>query len=359
MYLCFSDEVFVTSFVSLGCLVAFTAFGASSVVAADNIPDAPSTKTPIIDDSTLPSFDVGSGSVTGPYDPQSAEVLAFADHLLLDGDYYRAITEYRRYLFLERGRGPQSPRAALAIGEALLRGGQYDAAGRQFDGIAVRALDVGLKHTALYGAAKSYLYDGRPEMAKPRLRMIAEDPAASAALKEEATWLLAWGHFDAGELALAEQIFRDIAKQDGVRAQSAAAAAEKLGTEDEIEFKDPAWAGVLSVVPGGGHFYLGQWGVGTASLIWNGLFIYATTSAVLSQDYGTAAVLGSFELGWYAGGIFGAVSGAYKQNRDAVRNWRDDVLQSHATARDLPNMRLLPPEIAPGTLLHLAPLAHP
>ena len=47
----------------------------------------------------------------------------------------------------------------------------------------------------------------------------------------------------------------------------------------------------IVLVPGLGHFYLGQWGVGATSIAWNGLFIFAIASAVLSGDIGIAAVL--------------------------------------------------------------------
>ena len=123
-----------------------------------------------------------------------------------------------------------------------------------------------------------------------------------------------------------------------------------LDKKSDVELKDPLLAGVLSMVPGLGHFYLGQWGVGATSLVWNGLFLFAAISAWLSGDFAVAAVLTVFELGWYAGGVFGAVAGAYRFNRDAVKNWRDDVLARYGQTRDLPEMR----DVAaspPGTLL--------
>src|SRR5947207_2663529 len=54
--------------------------------------------------------------------------LDFGDHLFDDGDYYRAVTEYRRYLWRTKGRGEYAPRVAMAIGEAYLRGAQYESA---------------------------------------------------------------------------------------------------------------------------------------------------------------------------------------------------------------------------------------
>jgi len=88
--------------------------------------------------------------------PEAKTQLQYADHLFLDGDWYRAIGEYRRFLFMVKGQGPDAARAALAIGEALLRGEQWDAAGRQLDGVAQRAVhDSNLRRTALFGAARA------------------------------------------------------------------------------------------------------------------------------------------------------------------------------------------------------------
>jgi hypothetical protein len=44
------------------------------------------------------------------------------------------------------------------------------------------------------------------------------------------------------------------------------------------------------------------------------------------------------------------VAGAYRYNRDAVRNWRDDVLASYGQSRALPEMHEVA-DAAPGTLV--------
>lgn len=287
--------------------------------------------------------------------PSADETLEFADHLFLDGDWYRSITEYRRFLFEVKGRHEQAPRAALAIGEALLRGEQWDAAGRQLDGVAQRTTVAEQRWTALFGAGKAYLQDKRPELAKPRLRVIVEDAAAPAALRNEAKWLLAWGHFDAGEFEPAYAYFSEIAKEGGAHAKSAAGAAQAVLDREGLEQKNVLLAGALSLIPGLGHVYLGRLGVGFTSFLWNGLFIFATVTAWVTGQWGLALVLTLFEIGWYAGGVFGAVSGAVRHNRDVVRNWRDDVLARFGEGRELPEMHVFEhrTDALPGTLVRL------
>jgi tetratricopeptide (TPR) repeat protein len=283
----------------------------------------------------------------------AAETLSFADHLFLDGDWYRSITEYRRYLFEVKGRSAGAPRAALAIGEALLRGEQWDAAGRQLDGVAQRTRTPELRSTALFGAGRAYLLDQRPELAKPRLRLLVEDANLDKELRAEAMWLLAWGHFDAGELEQAYTYFSQLAQEGGRHAEDASGAAQAITDREGIEQKDPLLAGVLSLIPGLGHFYLGRWGVGVTSMAWNGLFLLATVHAWISGNWGVALVLTLFEVGWYAGGVFGAVAGAFRYNRDAVRNWRDDILLRYGAGRELPEMHLFDHrgDAKPGSLI--------
>ena len=276
--------------------------------------------------------------------------LRFADHLFGDGDYYRAISEYRRYLYVSRGRGADAPRAALAIGEALVRGEQWDAAGRQLDGVATRTLDMQVRRVALFGAARAYLEDGRPELAKPRFRLLVADPDADATLQASSRLLLAWGHFDAGEIEKARELFQSIAVSDSPWAKDAAGVVASIDKRGELDIKDPIVAALLSVIPGVGHMYLGQWGTGFTSLAWNGLFIFAAVWAWLDGDWGVAAVLTFAELGWYSGSMFGAIAGAFRHNRDVNRNWRDETIATWGAARSFPELPTVE-QSAPGTMI--------
>lgn len=283
----------------------------------------------------------------------AAHSMSFADHLFLDGDWYRAISEYRRHLYLMKGTGPDAERAAMAIGEALLRGEQWDAAGRQLDGVAQRTGRLELRHEALFGAGRAYLLDQRPELAKPRFRLLVEDAGTAPKLKGEATWMLAWGHFDAGELGEARAYFQRVVDENGAHVEEAKGVLSALDGYDKLESKDPLLAGTLSLIPGLGHVYLGQWGIALTSATWNGLFLFAAVTAWLTGDWGVATVLTLMELGWYAGGVFGAVAGAYRHNRDAVRNWRDETIVKYGVSRELPDMHEVKGAL-PGTLVRFA-----
>jgi len=322
---------------SLAVLLAAQAPG--PIFSKDPPPDS-TTSAPTTSAPTTSVTPTSAASTTAPAGAggESGMSLRFADHLFGDGDYYRAITEYRRYLWQSQGRGDEAPRAALAIGEALLRGEQWDAAGRQLDGVASRTADMELRRVALFGAARAYLEDGRPELAKPRFRLLVADLEAEAGLQQQSRFLLAWGHFDAGELDKARELFQSIALSDSPHAANARGVVEAIDKKGELDTKDPLVAALLSIIPGGGHMYLGQWGTGVTSLAWNTLFIVAAVSAWLTGDWGVAAVLTFAELGWYSGSMFGAISGAFRHNRDAVRNWRDETIATYGALREFPEL---------------------
>jgi len=82
----------------------------------------------------------------------SSDVLDFAGSLFEDGDYYRAITEYKRYLFVE-AEGYRVAEAQLMIGLCYLRGEKYEAAESLFVDLknAEQGTAIGEKAAFLYG----------------------------------------------------------------------------------------------------------------------------------------------------------------------------------------------------------------
>src|SRR5580658_6865068 len=72
--------------------------------------------------------------------PADASPLGFADHLLDTGDNYRAIGEYKRYLF-ENPQGERRAEAELKIGLAYLHGERYAEAALFFDVLAQKTSD--------------------------------------------------------------------------------------------------------------------------------------------------------------------------------------------------------------------------
>jgi len=254
--------------------------------------------------------------------PDEATVAAaFADHLFEKGDYYRAIGEYERAMFL----GPLAPergRWELKACEALHRGEQSEDAGRCYDRAVERGAE-GVKAPGLLGAARSWLAAKRPETAAARAAEAAEafDPDPRT---REAKYVEGWALLESGRDAEAAAAFR-AARGAGITGENANRLLLVLPQLEHLPSRSPVLAGLLGVVPGAGHLYVGEYTAALSALVWNGIFGWAIWEAVDRRFWSIAAVLGIFETMWYGGSIVGAVSGAHRFNRDARLNAMDDL----------------------------------
>jgi tetratricopeptide (TPR) repeat protein len=244
--------------------------------------------------------------------PEAARTLDFAESLLEEGDHYRAIGEYKRALFLGLEDAPAA-QARYRIGVAYLRGEQPSAAAEHYARLIPRsgpALKPGLELQLAYALALG----GEALRAQAALSswLAAHDSDPEV---PRARYLLGWSWISLEHPVEAFAQFTALPDFDGK--QSLLDGTASLET---LPRKSPLTAGLLSAVPGLGHVYLGQPLIGLAALLWNGLFSFALVHTLRTQQWGAAAVLGALEATWYAGTVFGAVSGAHKHNRDARLN---------------------------------------
>lgn len=248
------------------------------------------------------------------------EAARFAAQLAEEGDYYRAISEYKRALFL----APEQAEAstwALAIGEAYRRGEQPEAAARQYE--AVAQAYPALKGTGLLGAAKSYFAAAQYESAVARARQAAE-VLADADQRREAHYLEGWALLQTQRDAEARAAFEK-ARGGGVTGEGARRIVEVMPQLATLPSKSPLGAGLLGLVPGLGHLYIGDVGTAMSALVWNGVFGWALYESVKQEQWSLTVVLGMFEAMWYGGSILGAISGAHRYNRDARLNAMEDL----------------------------------
>ncbi|RME29932.1 MAG: hypothetical protein D6806_00765 [Deltaproteobacteria bacterium] len=96
------------------------------------------------------------------------------------------------------------------------------------------------------------------------------------------------------------------------------------------------------MVPGLGHFYLGDYEVGFTALLWNALFGWAAADTLRRGQWGPGIMLGALELFWYSGTVYGAVAGAHRFNRDARLNYLDELDRRAGL-----DVRLLPDRLPP------------
>ena len=250
---------------------------------------------------------------TPPAGLSADQLLTFADQLMRDGEYFRAITEYRRFLFYF----PHDTRNAMAhfrIGLAFYRGQSYKDALRTFREAAQR-----YPRTS-YGR-QAWLWQGESLMQQADYAAAAQVYGEIIAQRDNKTvaqyarYQLGWTFLYQRQWHAASAEFQRLSPESPLYG-----AAQRLAREvlDGVQLpqKSPVLAGILSgVIPGSGQLYNGRRGDALLAFLLNGLFIVGTLEALKSGDLAIAGVLGFFEVGWYTGNVYSAVNGAHKHNR--------------------------------------------
>lgn len=243
------------------------------------------------------------------------QLLQFADQLLQEGEYFRAITEYRRFRFDY----PDDPRQAMAlfrIGQAFYRGQQYQDALQTFRNVTQDYPDSPYGQQALLWQGESLIQQTQYGAAEQSYTTYIERHANASAVpyaRYQRGWTLLYRRQWQAATAELQQI---------PASSSLYPAAQQLALEaqegSQQPKKSPALAGTLSTfLPGAGQLYNGRLGDAVLTFLLNGLFIAGTIEAIQHDQPAIAGVLGFFEAGWYGGNIYSAVNGAHKHNRRA------------------------------------------
>jgi outer membrane protein assembly factor BamD (BamD/ComL family) len=258
------------------------------------------------------------------------QILGFADALFNDGDYFRAITEYKRFLFLYPT-DARAGRVQLQVGRSYQRGQQWDEARQTFARIAQQHADAAIRAEAAYLIGETSFQQGRYAQAIVDLRPVAERYGQTP-VGERARYLLGWSYLRTRQWPEASQTFQAIDTTSPLF-PSSRALAEAAREGEHLPRKSPALAGLMSaIIPGTGHFYSGRWRDGTIALLLNGAFLAAGIEAVSAGHEAAAGVLLFFEAAWYSGAIYGAVNAAYKYNRDLEERWLQGLERQQSPA---------------------------
>jgi hypothetical protein len=241
------------------------------------------------------------------------EVLGFADHLYARGDYYRAITEYERFLFLTPSNAA-APQVKLQIAACYVQGKKWDTAIPLLLEVKEHCAETEAGKCAVFWLANAYYQMGSYNSAEVVLDEFERRQPASAstdlARLEQAACLL---HLDnvtwAGE-ALARVPANSPARK------LADDFAQSLRGYQELPGKSP-WlaAGMSAVLPGAGQLYIRRPGDAAISFVLNGALIGATLAAFNNDERVAGSFILVFESSWYFGNIYNAASGAHKYNR--------------------------------------------
>ena len=225
----------------------------------------------------------------------------FANQLYKNKEYYRAITEYERFLFFFPEH-PASLRAKIQIGKAYQAGKNYQAAIDYWQQIQAEnpLLENNDIINLLYAIAwldkdKERIFYYRQENIKQSIAILKKlNPNLTTANLDFAK------EWNAGQQQLAK--------------------------------KSPLVAGTLSaIIPGLGSAYNSRYKEAFYAFFITSLFISATLEAQKQNDVNKTSVFGFFALAFYGGNIYTAVNGAYKYNELSKQHY----LQNLRTRYDL------------------------
>jgi tetratricopeptide (TPR) repeat protein len=247
------------------------------------------------------------------YELREREIRNFSAELFAAGEYYRAITEARRYLSLFP-QGQRSEAMAKSIGDAYLMSHEWAEAVAAYDDFFMRFPASPLAGTAMFCKAIALLKQGGTAEAERLFQLIlssADREKKGEAARWEILLLIRQNRFEEAEKLLKDRMFRPEIEKEAIHIE------ELLRAKKGALYKSPETAGALSaLLPGSGQFYNERYRDGVYSFLLNTLFILAAYKAYESDNYGLGAILTIFEIGWYTGGIYGAVGGAHKYNRN-------------------------------------------
>lgn len=246
--------------------------------------------------------------------------LRVADAFMEEREYYRAITEYKRFLILF----PDSDKgdyAIFKIGMANYYGEEYESAIRNFDSLMEKYPQSGLVPESIYISALGYWKLKKYENAEAALETVekaySESPYAPRSLIAHALLAL-----DRDRLDVSAQDINKLvtAYPEYPAVKHAEETINMFEQYRSLPRKSEVLAGALSaVIPGSGYMYAEHYGDGVTALLINALAVTGTISAINSENYAVAAIVGGIGLPFYFGNIYGSANAAKKWNL-SVRN---------------------------------------
>ncbi len=190
----------------------------------------------------------------------------YADSLFAAGNYYRAITEYKRLEFFD-GNKTFAYDAALQIAAAYKRGGFFERAETYFNKAIETAPDATKRLRAETELVKNYIISRQTDRALNFLDKLENAGESESTIN----YWRGWAYLFSGKTNLSAYHFARSGKAD-----SLAAAVRAYG--DSL-FSVSTAKTLSYIIPGAGQIYLGEYFSGAMSFLWNALWIYVTANA--------------------------------------------------------------------------------
>ena len=256
-------------------------------------------------------------------DARRQETLGFAEQLRSQGDYYRAITEYERALFLAPSNA-LAPQIRLQIAACYIQGKKWEAAVPLLLDLKTQNARQEAGRTATLWLADTYYFMGSYNRASVLLDEVerSQPPAAvlDAARLKQATCQLrlnnvAWAQETLDKITTNAPAFK-----------TAEEFSREVPRYQELPQKSPGLAaGLSTVLPGAGQLYIQRPGDALISFVVNGVLIGAAAVAYHNKEPVAGSFILVFESSWYFGNIYNAANGAHKFNQRQRETFFDQL----------------------------------
>lgn len=243
------------------------------------------------------------------------------DYFFKEGDYYRAITEYKRFLFFFPG-SAGAEEALFKIAKSYFNGKKWDESILAIDDLRRKFPSSKFVAEALLLKGLCFLEKKEYSQARHFFQNVQE-VFPDSPVADKAKWQIALTYVKEERWKQAISEFKKISKNNELYPKSEYFA-KGLERIDELPQKSPETAGILAaILPGAGHLYCERYRDAGIAFGLNAAFIWGMVEAFEHKSYIVGGILTFFELGWYSGNIYSAVSSAHKYNKKMRQEYLD------------------------------------
>jgi len=212
----------------------------------------------------------------------------FADFYYEQGEFYRAIGEYNRFLFFF----PEDPRGKQAmynIGMSYLQGQQYPEGIKAFNRLIHQFPDTPLALKAHLMISDCYSMLNQSAYALTTLHNLLMQ-SIDLKIRDEANYRMGWIYIEMAQWEKARPYFDSISRtnRNEYRLDQLLSELEK---SKQLNIKNPRLAGFFSILPGLGYAYLGRYSDALTAVLINGVLIYGAYSAFENDNPALGGVM--------------------------------------------------------------------
>jgi outer membrane protein assembly factor BamD (BamD/ComL family)/TM2 domain-containing membrane protein YozV len=269
-----------------------------------------------------PFLSLSSAGESGLFITEEVQ-LRLGDAFLDEGEYYRAVTEYKKFRILF----PDSPKGDYALfrtGIAYYLGEEFADAVRVFAALREsRPKSPYADPSLFFEGISCWKRKDYPRAAEAFELLVGQDSSSGYAPRALVAKSLL--ELDRGDAVTARNdLERFLAVCPGHPGEARVREALPLLREyEDLPEKSELLAGILSaLLPGSGYVYAGRYGDGLTAFLLNALFIAGTVTAVHNEWYPAAGLTGGIGLPFYLGNIYGSANAVKKHNKGIRRDMR-------------------------------------